>query len=185
MSTVLAAEIPETQMSDSTAISVSVAAIGAVATIAAAYLSYAKERQNERARILHDLDIVQRLPDESRAREVLQAYIEHRAVLLPLEKQFRGYAVGMLVGGASLIISGLAPKLTEITHIPIESYWLWGTSVLVLPVTIYAAYYRHFRKRLIKRFVSELGLPSDAAEPIGDRLTKSSFNWRFWHRDDR
>ncbi len=167
------------------AIPVGGAAIGAMATIVAAYLSYAKERKNERASILQDRDIVQKLPDESRAKEALQSYIENRAVLLPLERRFRAMSFGLLGAAAVVLVGTIASKLSEVTGLPIESYWWWAIAVLFLPGSVYVWMYRHEREKLIKRFVSELSLPSDVVEPIADRLGKSNVTWRFWKRGNR
>jgi Flp pilus assembly protein TadB len=171
------------QMSDTTnsAISIGVAAIGAMATIAAAYFSSAKERQNERAQIVQDIEIVQKLPDVAPAKEILQSYIENRAALLPLEKEFRSRALNGLFAFVATLVGIVVLYLTQFTELPIKYYWSGVLALIVLFMWIH----NNDRKKLIERFVSERGLPSGAVEPFGDRPAKSSVTWRFWKRGNR
>lgn len=69
----------------------SVAAIGALATIVAAYLALAKDRRDVRANIERDIEIVSNLPEESEARRMLQGYIHERVQLMAAEKTIAAF----------------------------------------------------------------------------------------------
>ncbi|OBH75928.1 hypothetical protein A5681_09830 [Mycobacterium scrofulaceum] len=150
-----------------------VALIGAVATLVAAYVAYVKDRKNERAMILQDLDIADKLPDDSEARDLLRAYAENRALLLPLENYFRWLARRELGEGfVILAISMAAPVVTQATHISLQRFYIslfCFLGVIALPWI----FYRRRRADLIQQYLNEQDLNPDAVVSMNDLYLRS------------
>jgi Flp pilus assembly protein TadB len=64
-----------------------VAGIAALATIMAAVVAAAKDRRDERTRILQDIEITKQIATESVSKKALQKYIDDRILMLTIEKQ--------------------------------------------------------------------------------------------------
>ncbi|MFT9523851.1 hypothetical protein ACM0AU_05020 [Mycobacteroides abscessus subsp. abscessus] len=126
---------------DSWVVPVAVAAIGAVATIAAAYIGYVKDRNNARSRILQDLEIAEKLPAESAARRTLEAYVEKRARLMPLEKAYGLLAIGAVTETLVLISGVTVGVVGEAYGIP-----AWRTLGVYVIVGVFLLFQRmHYR----------------------------------------
>lgn len=76
----------------------SIAAVGAVATVAAAYLTAAKERRDNRTNILRDLEIAAKLPATSEAHRALVYSIHIRALRIAGDAGTKSYTRGLWLG---------------------------------------------------------------------------------------
>ncbi|OBA75208.1 hypothetical protein A5641_24515 [Mycobacterium sp. 1554424.7] len=150
-----------------------VALIGALATLVAAYLTYVKDRKNERAMILQDLEIADKLPDESRARQVLTTHAENRAQLLPLENYLRWLMRREL--GQFIFIVGISiavPLVSQATGVPFSRLYL---AVLYALGTAFIPWFFYNRRRhaLIKQYLAEQDLNPNAVANMNDLYLRS------------
>lgn len=136
-------------------IPLAVALIGAMATLVAAYLTYVKDRKNERAMILQDLEIADKLPDDSRTRELLMTYVENRALFLPLENNLRWLARREL--GQFMFIAGISmavPLVSQATGVSFGRLYLavlFGFAWVSWPWIFYS----RSRDALIRQYLAE------------------------------
>jgi hypothetical protein len=139
------------------------ATIAATASVCAALLSYLRGRANERSNIVQDLDIAEKLSDDSRAKEVLEAYIQYRAERLPLEKVFR-YTLWPILG--------LIAVVTGQTVIATIGDFFRATDTIdnviwvVIVVVVFGGFrlWTHYDKKSRTRLASELGLAPETFE---------------------
>lgn len=157
-----------------------VALIGATATLTSAYAAYAKDRKNQRAIILQDLEIAAKLPDDSQAGEILRTYAERRALFLPLETYYQWLArreIGffMLTTGVSLGVA-LWSQATGISYIRLYFgvFCLLG-GVLFLPWTVY----RRRRADIVNHYVTELDINPNTLGSM-EELYYQSHRHTFW-----
>jgi hypothetical protein len=71
---------------DKWGVSLIVAVVSAAGLIIAAFITASKDRRDERARILQDMEIAEKLEDGSRLKRLFEHNIDNRIVLLTLEK---------------------------------------------------------------------------------------------------
>ncbi|MFI9642902.1 hypothetical protein ACIG87_23065 [Micromonospora sp. NPDC051925] len=92
----------------------------AVLTVGAAYLQIQRQRTTPRQSVMHDLDILDRLPKESKARGQLAEYID-RAILKSIEHEteLRRDPSGLVI--AAIILVGSVAAF----------YYGWSASLMV------------------------------------------------------
>ncbi|BDB41125.1 MULTISPECIES: hypothetical protein [Mycobacterium] len=158
---------------------VSVAIIAAAATLIAAFIGYTKDRRDQRAQILQDLDIAEKLPEGSRAKEVLVTYADNRALLLPTESFVRYIAFDELSDFA--IFAGVI-ALTALTAPNSGAFWRYSIAIMVV-IIIVALRWRTYRRRvnnLTQQYLREQNLPADMFESVSALVWRSYRPWKIW-----
>lgn len=152
------------------AIPLSVALVAAAASIAAAYITYAKDRRDARAQILQDLEIAEKLPPDSAAKDLLTTYAHQRATLLPLEHDTRSVARGELIDLFGLIAIFAIVTLSEHQHVSLWRYFLtfFGAQLIV---TLRWRGYRRKVGNLVRQYLVEKDLYREEDGP--DLITRS------------
>lgn len=142
-----------------------VAGIAAMATIVAANITSANTRRNVRGRILQDLEIAEKLPDDSRAKQIITNYAENRALLLPLENHIR-YVGMQQIQSLGILVVALA--LLVVSKGVMTRYLHLGWAVLLWFVIIFRYWYNFARDRtnLVNQYILEQDLPSTVVERV-------------------
>ncbi|WP_202349344.1 hypothetical protein [Mycobacterium paraintracellulare] len=166
------------------AIPLSVALVAAAASIAAAYITYAKDRRDARAQILQDLEIAEKLP-ESVAKDLLTTYAQQRATLLPLEHDTRSIARRELIDLLGLTAVFAIVNLAEHQHVSIWRYFLAFFSAQLL-VTLRWRGYRRKVDNLVRQYLVEKDLyRADDGPDLITRSFRPSPVWSYlawlWH----
>ena len=154
-------------------VSVSAACITAMATLVAAYVAFAKDRKDQRALIIRDLEIAEKLPDGSKTKELLTTYAETRAALLPLENYVRWLLRRGVLGFAFVMVNGIvAPWIVNPNGPNGGTNWvlyfvlLVGLlAVILIPLSYWAFIIDGPRNKLIDQYLSENHLPKISCPP--------------------
>jgi len=167
------------QGSSAWVVPLSVAIIAAAATLLTAYIGYVKDRRDQRAQILHDLNIAEKLPDGSRAKEILVTYAENRAVLLPVERHVRHIAFDELLDFAVFLI-----VMAIVFSVPATggSYWRYMLALATAMIIIGFRWgtYRRRVNNLVLQYLKEQNLPSGVFESVSAMIWRSYRPWRVW-----
>nr|WP_090276827.1 hypothetical protein [Mycolicibacterium komanii] len=158
----------------------SVAIVAAAATLIAAYIGYLKERRDQRAQILHDLNIAEKLPEGSRAKEILIHYAGNRALLLPLESRIRHIAFNELLDFV-LFLAILAIVFSFPTTD--GGYWrpFLALAAVVIILAIRWGRYHSRVTKLTQQYLQEQNLSPDIVESIAAMELRSYRPWRIWN----
>lgn len=149
------------------------------ATLTAAYVAYAKDRKNERATILQDLEIAAKLPDGSQAGEILRTYAERRALFLPLETYYRW--LGRHEIGFSILATGISVAVALMSQPTPASYLrsylvvFCFLGMLFLPWTVY----RRRRADILNHYIAELDINPNTLGSM-EELYYQSYRHTFW-----
>ena len=136
-----------------------------------------KDRRDQRTQILQDLEIAEKLPEGSRAREILTIYAGNRAVLIPIENHVRhiGWNEGV---DFVLFIAVMAIGVSTAGG----DYWRYllafGSALAIVVLRM-----RTYRRRignLIDQYLREQDLPATTVDSIQALVLRSYSPWRVW-----
>jgi Flp pilus assembly protein TadB len=172
--------VQSVQSSSIWVVPITAAIIAAAATLIAAYIGYTKDRRDQRAQILHDLDIAEKLPEGSRAKNILISYAEKRALLLPIESHVRHIALDEMLDFAlflTVIAIGIAVPVSG------GEYWRY-ISTLAVAFILFGLRWRTYRRRtknLTEQYLKEQNLAPEMFESISAMIWRSYRPWLIWN----
>lgn len=152
-----------------------VAVVAATATIVAANISNANNHRNVRGRILQDLEIAEKLPDDSPAKEIIRTYAENRILLFPVENHIRYLGVYFLkINLLTVVVFGVYLALYAITR---RNDWfsIGYPGLIGLGVWVLQKQYRDTRHKIIQQYLEDAHL-SPSLEPKFERTVEKIAN---------
>lgn len=167
------------QWSAAWVVPLSAAIIAAAATLITAYVGYAKDRRDQRIQILRDIEIAEKLPDGSRAREILITYAENRALLLPVENHVRNITFSELLDFVMFLAVMALAFLVPVTGGRYWQYILALGAATILLMLRWGSYRRRVNN-LIAQYLKEQELPSAIFQSVATLISRSYQPWRIW-----
>jgi hypothetical protein len=150
------------------------AVIAAVASVIAANISSANARRNIRGRILQDLEIAEKLPDDSPAKDVIMSYALNRTLLLPIEGHLRHLGIMELESMVPIILLVVLERLA-----PQRTLFNGGIVLLWLVLFLFGRWrYRRNRHALVQQYLEEQQLPLSLDSNIAEVVERIYYHGR-------